>query len=320
MIAGTLLISHLAIADPTMTAAKIVTEVNTQTLVVVQTNTSDKVALLALKREAAATGKIENTPKQISAVNILQQTDAVSFEQNSNGQVGDVPPEIIVTGRTNTPKDPLQSVNAASYDLVQKADDAVIAPVSKAYEKSLPKPVRNGVRNLLNNIKEPVVFVNYLLQIKIGKAAETAGRFAINSTIGVAGLFDMAKRKPINLPLRPNGFADTLGYYGVKPGAYLYLPLIGPTTVRDLVGQGVDSLVIPFAFGRQFAKSAFTIPTNVVGAIDRRGAFDEQLQKIRASDDPYVAEREYYLKHRQDEIDALHVRKTKTVKSETIGD
>ena len=76
-------------------------------------------------------------------------------------------------------------------------------------------------------------------QGKVGKAFETLGRLAINSTVGVGGLFDVAGKKA-DLPYRRNGFANTLGYYGVKPGAYLFLPLIGPTTVRDLVGGAID--------------------------------------------------------------------------------
>src|SRR3546814_7125122 len=71
----------------------------------------------------------------------------------------------------------------------------------------------------------PINFLNFLFQFKIGKAVETVGRFAINSTIGVAGIFDVAKKPPVNLPYRPNGFANTLGFYGVEPGPYFFLPL-----------------------------------------------------------------------------------------------
>src|SRR3546814_9806039 len=80
---------------------------------------------------------------------------------------------------------------------------------------------------------------------KIGKALETVGRFAINSTIGAAGVFDVAKKAPINLPYRSNGFANTLGFYGVEPGPYFFLPLVGPTPLRDMVGDGIDLLVLP---------------------------------------------------------------------------
>src|SRR3546814_6026547 len=89
-------------------------------------------------------------------------------------------------------------------------------------------PVRDGLGNALRNISEPVNFLNFLLQFKIGKAAETLGRFVVNTTFGVGGLVDVAKTKPFNLPYRRNGFANTLGFYGVEPGPYFYLPLVGP--------------------------------------------------------------------------------------------
>jgi phospholipid-binding lipoprotein MlaA len=151
-----------------------------------------------------------------------------------------------------------------------------------------------------------VVFANYLLQLKPGKAAETAGRFAVNTTIGVAGLVDMAKRKPFNLPRRPNGFAYTLGYYGVKPGPFIFLPFLGPTTLRDAIGGLVDRAVVPGIGGPPFNQPAYAVPATGLGVLDRRAEFDEDLQRIRASDDPYVARREFYLRKRQREIDALH--------------
>ena len=171
-----------------------------------------------------------------------------------------------------------------------------------AYQKTVPDPVRSGLRNVLGNLREPVVFVNFLLQHKIGKAAETVGRFAVNSTVGVAGLFDVAKSKSINLPRRPNGFADTLGFYGVKAGAYLYLPLIGPTTVRDLVGEIADRMLLPTAIGSPFNTTAYSVPTNTVGVLDRRSEEDAQLRVLRVcNNDPYFASREFYLQRRQKE-------------------
>ncbi|MCE3590054.1 VacJ family lipoprotein, partial [Escherichia coli] len=102
-----------------------------------------------------------------------------------------------------------------------------------------------GIRNFFNNLSEPVSFLNFMLQIKPGRAAETVARFAVNTTVGVGGVIDVARRKPFRRPRRPNGFANTLGFYGVKPGPFLFLPLIGPTTVRDLVGLSIDRMVLP---------------------------------------------------------------------------
>jgi phospholipid-binding lipoprotein MlaA len=213
--------------------------------------------------------------------------------------------EIVVSARPRTPGDPLEKVNVKSFAVTQAVDEAVVGPVALAYEHTLPTPVRSGLRNFLYNLREPVVFLNFLIQIKPGKGAETFGRFAINSTIGGAGLFDVAKRHPFNLPRRPNGFADSMGFYGVKPGPFLFLPLIGPTTVRDLLGDGVDRLVLPLAVGAPFNRLVYTVPAAVVGALDRRAEFDEQLRKLRESADPYSARREFYLRGRQAEIDHL---------------
>jgi len=212
---------------------------------------------------------------------------------------------IVVSGRFRTPGDPLQNINAESYAITQAIDAAVVAPTADAYEKAVPEPIRNGLRNFANNLHEPAVFVNFLLQLKPGKAAETAGRFIINSTIGVAGLFDIARRKPINLPLRKNGFADTLGCYGVKPGAFLFVPLVGATSVRDLIGGGLDGFLLPHFAGKPFNQLAFTVPTGVARELDKRVEFDEELEKVHDSNDPYIAAREYYLQQRQAQIDGL---------------
>src|SRR3546814_18834545 len=101
-------------------------------------------------------------------------------------------------------------------------------------------PILYGLGNALRNLREPINFMNFLFQFKIGKAVETVGRFAINSTIGVEGIFDVAKKPPVNLPYRRNGFANTLGFYGVEHGTSLYLKLLGTPTLRDMMGEGAD--------------------------------------------------------------------------------
>jgi phospholipid-binding lipoprotein MlaA len=122
--------------------------------------------------------------------------------------------DIVVTARPRG--DPLRRANVVSFQATQAVDDAVIGPAAHTYEHVVPSPVRGGLRNFFYNLHEPTVFLNYLVQLKPGKAAETLGRFAVNTTIGVVGVMDVAKRRPFNLPRRPNSFSDTLGYYGVK--------------------------------------------------------------------------------------------------------
>jgi phospholipid-binding lipoprotein MlaA len=213
--------------------------------------------------------------------------------------------DIVVMARRGSPADPLQRVNLQSYKAVQALDGAVVAPVAKAYRR-IPKPLRDGVHNFLDNVQVPVVFLNYLLQLKPGKAIETLGRFATNTTVGLGGVVDIARRRPFNLPHRPNSLANTLGYYGVKPGPYLFLPLVGPTTVRDLIGISVDRLVVPTVLGAPFNKPYHTVPTNVLSALDYRVAADEQLKSLHAASDPHTATRAAYLQKRDAEIRALH--------------
>ena len=217
--------------------------------------------------------------------------------------------DIIVTGRKESAGDPLRAANAESFAVTQKVDDAVIGPVARTYTKTVPSPIRRGIHNFLYNLREPIVFLNFLLQLKPGKAAETVGRFAINSTIGAVGVIDMAKRKPFRLPRRSNGFANTLGYYGVKNGPFLFLPLVGPTTVRDLLGGAVDRLILPVGIGKPFTSATYTIPAGILGALDHRSEFDQTLKDLHDnSPDPYAATRAFYLNRRQAEIDHLHGR------------
>lgn len=235
----------------------------------------------------------------------------------TQAQSGQPPSDVTVTTRPFTPGDPLESMNVKSFEFTQKIDDAVIGPVSVGYTHAIPKPARNGISNLLFNLHEPVYFGNYILQHKIGKAAETVARFVINSTIGVAGLFDIAKRRPFRLPRRENGFANTLAFYGVKNGAFLFLPIYGPTTVRDLFGNIVDLLPVPLIVGSPFNTPEYNVPATVLRSLDRRAAFDETLRQMRLTKkDLYTARRDYYLQTRQAEIDALHAKRRQAPKPE----
>lgn len=223
---------------------------------------------------------------------------------------GVVESDIVVTGRNETTApDPMRAINETSFKATQAVDGAIVGPLARAYTKAAPKPFRSGVHNVLYNLREPVVFVNFLLQHKIGKAAETVGRFAINTTIGVAGLFDIAKRKPFRLPRRGNGFADTLGFYGVPNGPFMFLPIVGPTTVRDLFGGTIDRLILPIAFGGRITRPEVAIPLGVLGALDHRSEFDGTLHQLHDNAaDPYANTRRFYLRRRQAEIDHLRGR------------
>lgn len=236
---------------------------------------------------------------------------AVNLSEQSMQPAAQQPPEeqeIVVTGRLKPPpEDPAQAINMASFEVVQVIDQNVMRPAALAYVNAVPTPIREGVRNFLDHLTEPVNAINFLLQLKVGKAFETVARFAINSTLGVLGIFDIAKRKPFYLPLRINGFGDTMGYYGVKPGPFLYLPLIGPTTVRDLIGITLNRSFLPAFAGPPINRPYFYIPAAALGQIDRRGQLDEELQARRNdSRGAYTATREDYLERRKSHINVLH--------------
>ena len=233
--------------------------------------------------------------------------DAPAAEDAAAAQGDDI---VVMRRHPAPPGDPLERVNEQSFKTVQAVDNAVLKPMARVYNKGLPRPVRIGLRNFFANLDEPVVFAAYLLQFKPGKAAETAGRFAINTTLGVGGFVDMAKRKPFNLPYRPNGLANVMGYYGIGPGPYMYLPIIGATTLRDVIGDSVDQLLVPALVGKPLTKPAVAIPMTIVSQLGERAAFDEEIGRIRDTDNPYATYRELYLKQREAEIEALHGRTT----------
>ena len=217
--------------------------------------------------------------------------------------------EIVVSGSLKAPpEDPLAKANEKSYEILQTVDDKFVGPVAEGYQQSVPRPLRMALRNFIRNLREPVAAAAYLLEFKPRKAIETVGRFGINSTIGLGGTIDVARSKPFNLPYRQNGLANVLGYYGVGPGPYLFLPLVGPTTVRDLFGLVADRLVLPVAVGTPFNKAWYAIPINTLDALDYRNEADEDFRRLRNAADPYSTYRRVYLQSRVDQIEALHGR------------
>ncbi|WP_301750894.1 VacJ family lipoprotein [uncultured Erythrobacter sp.] len=231
--------------------------------------------------------------------------DAAPPPPESEPADGELANEIVVEGEYGPPKsDPLERVNEESYRLTQAVDQTLVEPMANAYRDGLPEPIRDGLGNVVRNLAEPTNALNFLLQGKVGKAFETLGRLAINSTIGVGGLFDVAGKKA-DLPYRRNGFGNTMGYYGIGPGPYMFVPVTGPTSVRDIIGLTLDQALLPFAFGKPFNKPTYTVPYFVVNSLDQRLEFDAEIAAIRNSDDPYLMRRETYLAKRRRDIALL---------------
>ncbi|MEO6216311.1 MAG: VacJ family lipoprotein [Sphingomonas sp.] len=208
--------------------------------------------------------------------------------------------------------DPLEGLNRHLFAGFQFADRTFIRPVAMGYRHVVPQPVRSGLRNFFSNLGEPIVFLNDLLQLKPGRAFKTFERFVINSSLGIGGLIDVAKSRNIGIPHHDNGFGNTLGYYGVGPGPYLFLPIIGPTTLRDLIGGQGDDFVLPIAIGNPFDRLEYQIPRGVLSGIDDRAESDADFKALLDSAvDPYATLRSVYLQNRAAEIQALHSRSAK---------
>lgn len=224
-----------------------------------------------------------------------------------SGPAAEKPPEAIpVKRRGHTKGDPLEGFNRAMFGLHEGLDKAIYRPAAMGYKHVVPKPLRSGFRNILSNLSEPFVAVNFLLQGKPGKAAETLGRLAINTTVGIGGLFDVAKSKDINLPHRNNSFGNTLALWGLGPGPYLFVPLFGPMTLRDALGEPVDDAMLPLAVGYPFDAWEYQIPAMVVGGLDRRAEADEELKALYADAvDRYATLRSVWLQNRAAEIEEL---------------
>jgi phospholipid-binding lipoprotein MlaA len=259
-------------------------------------------AALAAAAPAEAPASVTPLGWSLAAAQEAPPAPAPQAEEPAEPPVG----EIVVEGEYGPPKtDPMEEVNAESYRITQAVDAAVIEPIAYAYRDGLPEPVRDGLGNVVRNLGEPSNALNFLLQGKVGKAFGSLGRLAINSTLGVGGLFDIAGKPGIGLPYRRNGFANTLGYYGVGPGPYLYLPVTGATTARDLGGSILDQLLLPVAVGKPFNRTAYAASYFVINGLDQRLEFDAELAAIRSTDDPYLLRRQTYLAQRRRDIAAL---------------
>jgi phospholipid-binding lipoprotein MlaA len=202
----------------------------------------------------------------------------------------------------HTPGDPWERLNRFNYAIESALDRHLIIPLTHVYRAITPGPIGRGIHNVLTNLSEPTVFFNDVLQGRIKQAEVTAGRFMTNSTIGLAGLIDVAGKW--GMPHHNNEFGVTLGHWGVHPGPYMYLPLGGPTTLRDLVGVGGDLLMDPFHWLSFASQGEINGVRVVVGGLDTREAVEAQLNSLLSdATDPYATLRSVYLQNKQSEID-----------------
>lgn len=204
----------------------------------------------------------------------------------------------------HTKGDPWERFNRKIYKFHTVLDRAIFRPAALGYKSIIPKFLRTGIRHFLSNLTEPIVFLNDLLQLKPKRAIKTFARFAINSTVGLGGTLDVAKTA--KLPHRNNGLGNTLARYGVGPGPYLFLPFIGPTDLRDLLGGQTDNLVLPLSIGTPFNRFDYQVSSFVVGGLDLRAENDAGFKALLAgAADPYATLRSVYQQSRAAEIDDI---------------
>jgi phospholipid-binding lipoprotein MlaA len=200
--------------------------------------------------------------------------------------------------------DPYEPVNRFFYRVNNALDAVVLKPAAIAYVNILPAPARTSVHNVLTNLDSPVRFANDVLQGSPGRSGNTAARFVINSTVGLGGLFDPATGW--GFPYKPTDFGVTLALWGVNPGPYLYLPLLGPSDPRDAVGYGVDTGIDPFSYIGQGATVTELryIRFGVYGLDARANALGPLSGIERTALDPYATLRSLYRQNRASVVKA----------------
>jgi phospholipid-binding lipoprotein MlaA len=202
---------------------------------------------------------------------------------------------------THAPGDPWEKFNRFAYAVEGALDRVIFQPASLLFRHIAPGEIGHGVHNLIVNLSEPNAFVNDMLQGRFKRAGVPAGRFITNSTIGFLGLFDVASH--LGMVHHDNEFGVTLGRYGVGPGPYMFVPLVGPTTVRDIVGAGVDALIDPIHWASYANRPEVSTARALVSGLDERVRTEDQLNTLlSAATDPYATLRSVYLQNKESEI------------------
>jgi len=219
-------------------------------------------------------------------------------------KVGLLPLIVLLSGCAGTQRveeynDPLEKYNRVMYSFNDTVDRAIIKPVAQGYDFIMPDPISHGISNFFNNLNEITVIVNDLLQFKFAQAADDTGRFLLNSTVGIAGIFDVAGYA--GHKKHDEDFGQTLAVWGVSSGPYFVFPILGPTTFRDGAGWLVDfNVTDPIAYvdhvptrNQLYGTKFFDTRANLLGV-------SKVLEE--ASLDEYAYVRSAHLQYRQNLI------------------
>lgn len=197
--------------------------------------------------------------------------------------------------------DPWEGFNRAMFATHEVVDRAVLEPVARGYRAVTPDPVRRSVSAFLRNLRSPVILANDLMQGEFERAGRTVVRFGLNSTVGFLGLFDPATG--LGIEGHDEDFGQTLAVWGVDSGPYIFVPLLGPTTLRDGTGRLVDNAFDPFNYAQFENADTVRIARAAVGAVSARESVLDAVDGIRRdSMDPYASIRTSYILLRQSAV------------------
>ena len=194
--------------------------------------------------------------------------------------------------------DPLEGFNRAIFNYNNVADRIILEPVARGYRK-LPSPMQSGISNFLSNLRMPLVIVNQLLQGQVKNSAESTGRFLVNSTAGVFGLFDVADN--IGLEEKDEDYGQTLATWGVGDGFYVVLPIFGPSNLRDTAGLILTAVTDPVNAYAVTEGEGWLVPIRTtINAVDRRSKIIDEVNTLRNNSvDYYAAVRSSYYQNRK---------------------
>ncbi|WP_298768963.1 VacJ family lipoprotein [uncultured Shewanella sp.] len=197
-----------------------------------------------------------------------------------------------VTVTYNDPRDPIEGFNRAMWDFnYLYLDKYIYRPIVHSYQDYIPRPVRTGIYNVVLNLDEPSSVVNNTLQGKWMWAANAAGRFTVNSTLGIFGVFDVADK--MGMPRKQDTLSEVMGYYGVPDGPYFMAPFLGPYITREIAFDWVDSLYFPmteFTLWQKFLKWG-------IEGISKRTAVIDQERLVDNALDPYTFVKDAYFQY-----------------------
>ncbi|MDD3371751.1 MAG: VacJ family lipoprotein [Alphaproteobacteria bacterium] len=201
--------------------------------------------------------------------------------------------------------DPLEPVNRAVFDVNDFLDRLLIKPLTELYRFAIPDYLRERIANILSNMGEPVIFANNLLQGETSRAAVTAQRFVVNTTVGLAGMYEVAE--DLDLARQPGDFGQTLYSWGLGSGPYIVLPLFGPSNIRDAIGLGVDMVMSPWqwiaARGGRAVKNEVVYTSFAANGLTRREENLEAYDALRTGAlDFYAQMRSIYRQYRNRQL------------------